>query len=606
MNRVLVGVALLVVGVVLPTSRVASNFTEYEDQPYLEPGGSETNDLSSPEPVPFDGQGFGSAYPNGLKLIRGNLDASDIDSYEIVVNADDMILAALFDDLGGAGLDPVLGLFSGGAPPAIAEDDDGANGLLSRLSLVAPGAGAFQVGVSGFGDTSFDGSHGEAASALQPYRLVLGVTSDPPPVRDLDISPGPQGSNDVLANAGALPAAGALVGGRIELADVDYYSIEVEEGDRLLVAVYVLRDGAFEPAGGELHDPVVGLFDPLGVPAAAGASDDGHLGFDPGLAFTVPASQGGKWSLAVSGYADSAFDGTHAEGPFDYLLLVARERACPNVTTGLYGGLWVSTDINHYAVAALQEGDHYYTDRHDAQSHVLVDLPPETECGESIKTRFSFDRNTANDPHLTFTLPQAASVYIGFDNRATSDPPWLAAGFTPMGQVIDISVPDPTHEFNLLRRDFAAGFVSLGGNQPSGASSTYIVIAKPLDVDDPAHAFQIEEPVPTGIASVTISGVTINVGVSAGQSASDVATALAAAVNADPSLQALRIFGLGEGPVFVATKGLEAASITPMVLPTAGPVAWVALAILLYVIAFIQLRGQSHRRPTQPVPSSDH
>jgi hypothetical protein len=297
----------------------------------------------------------------------------------------------------------------------------------------------------------------------------------------------------------------------------------------------------------------------------------------------VPAGEAGRHVIAVSGFGDAGFDGSHAEGPFDYRLLVARERACPDVVP-LISNLDAST-AEDYAVAALEGGDHYYTDRNNEQSHVLVDVPEALECGEWIKTA-NDDQDIAADPHLSFTLSQDASVYIGYDTRATAEPAWLAADFTPLPLLIDIRDPAEVQEFDVLRRDFAAGPVELGGNDAPGANSNYVVVALPLDTEDPAHALEIPSPVPDGNISVTISGVTIVVVASSAQSADAVADALAAAVNANAALQALRVFALGSGPHLVTTGTITQFSFPPQV-PLAPPLAFAALVLGLLAGALL-------------------
>lgn len=579
---------LLTIVAFLAASATRADFTEFEDRPFQNPGGSEETSLTGPQPLPEGGALFRTAYPSGVKLVRGSLDAGDVDVAEIQLLAGELLLATVFDDDSGAGLDPVLGVFSGGALPTLAVDDDGGRGFGARLGLAATSAGAFQIAVSGFGDSAFDGTHGEAAGAIAPYDLVLAVVSDPADVQESDLSPGPQGHNDVLASADLLPRNGAAVGASLLPGDVDYYAIDLEEGDRIFVSVYDLRTSSFEFASGETNDPVLALFDQTDT-LVSGATDDdaGASGFVPSRAFSVPMGQTGRWSIAVSGFGDGAFDGTHDEGPFDYVLVVGRDRACPNVTD-LISGIGAST-ANAYVKAPLQGGDHYYTDRTGEQRHVLVDVPEAIECGQWIKTANN-DKNVGTDPHLTFTLAQDASVYIGYDTRATGEPAWLAADFTPRGQLIDILDSDFSQEFNLLRRDFEAGPVELGGNLAPGAGSNYVVVAVPIDPSEPEEAFALPASIPNGILRVTINGVVVQIPVLDSQSPAQVADALAAAVNANPALQSARIFGLGSGDNFVTTGTLESFAFAAQV-PTGG--GWLLALALLTIGALASARRLS-------------
>lgn len=559
---------------VLLASPARGDFTEFEDRPFLTPGGPEETALGLPQPLPENGALFRTAYPNGVKLVRGSLDASDVDVVEIGLSTGELLLARVFDRDPSAALDSVLGVFSGAIPPTLAANDDGGRGLQARLGYAA-GAGTFQVGVSGFGDSAFDGSHTEALRGIAEYDLVLAVVSEPADVQEGDLFPGPQGRNDNLATADLLPKNGAAVGANLASGDVDYYAIDLEEGDRLYVSVFDLRSGSFEFAGGESNDPVLAFFDPTHTLVNSATDDDGTAGFLPSRSLRVPTGQTGRWSVAVSGFGDDGFDGSHDEAPFDYVLVVVRDRECPNVAD-LISNITVST-TNAYATAALEGGDHYYTDRIGEQRHVLVDVPEDLECGQWIKTA-NDDKFVSTFPHLSFTLAQDASVYIGYDSRATSEPAWLASGFTPVAERIDILDSDFSQEFDLLRRDFEAGTVELGGNNAPGAGSNYVVVALPVDVGETNDSFEVPALIPTGLLRVTIDGVVVTIAVTANQTPAQVADALAAAVNADPSLQSARVFGLGSGNFFVTTGTLEGWSLVASV-PTVG--GWLLLLALL-------------------------
>ncbi len=199
------------------------------------------------------------------------------------------------------------------------------------------------------------------------------------------------------------------------------------------------------------------------APASTGPNDDGGAGFASNGLYT--ANAGGIWKIAVSGFGDDAFDGSHQEAPFDYLLVVARERACP-VVVPLISNIVAST-ANAYSVATLSGGDHYYTDRNNAGRHVVVDIPPAYARSEWIKTPNN-DKNVSDPDHLEFVLLADASVFVGYDSRATGEPSWLATGFTPTNETLDVADPSPDQEFDLLRRDFAAGSVHKQDDQRGG------------------------------------------------------------------------------------------------------------------------------------------
>lgn len=558
---------LTLFGAVTAVTAAAAGFTESEDRPVKDPDNSQDNPLTAAAPIPWNLAAFATAFPNRAVLVRGTLDAGDSDAYAVSLATGQLILAAVFEDAAGERNDFALGLFAGTAPPALASDDDAGPGFAARLAFAATSTGTQRIAVSGFGDTAWNGAHQEAKTALLPYTLVIAAASNPPALQE-------SGSNDTLASANALPSEAGVIGASLAPGDLDHFKLDLEAGDRLAVSVFDLKSGLFQSASGERNDAVVGIFSPSGSLLASGLDDDGGPGFMPNRLFTVPAGQGGSWKIAVTGFGDSLFTGAHTAGPFDYLLVVARERACPNVTP-LISNLVTSTGKT-YLTAALRGGDHYYTDRTVAGRHVLVDIPAAYECSQWIRTA-NDDKSVSSTTHLSFTLSQAASVFVGYDTRASAQPPppWLANGFTALGEIVDVADPDPLQEFALFRRDFAAGSVVLGGNHPSGSGSNYVVFARPLDTLDPAHAFAISG-LPAS-ASVTIAGVTVAVQRLAGQTDADLAASLAAAVNANATLAAAHIFGLASGAAFVTTGTIQSYYLTPVGVPVLP--AWGALLL---------------------------
>ena len=562
--------ALLALALAAFGGSATADWTESEDRPFLDPDLSEDNPLAGADPVPWDGADFGTAFPDGVKLLRGTLDAGDVDAYAIDVGASELILAALFEDGAGEFEDTTLGIFSGGAAPPLASDDDSASGFLSGWTFTTGAAGTFEIGVTGFGDTAFDGSHEQGTAGLVPYYLAIASTTDPAPLQEVE-------SNDTIPSANVLPANGGLVGGTLGVGDVDVFEIDLEVGDRVAVAIYDLENGSFASANGELNDTQIGLFAPGGG-GMLGFDDDSGIGRMSNVLLTVPGGNAGAWSIAVTGFGDDGFTGDHDEASFDYLLLVARDRACPNLTP-LISGITTST-AEPYVTAELQGGDHYYIDRTAAGRHVLVDIPESYECAEWIKTA-NDDKNETDPSHLTFTLAEDASVFVAYDTRATSEPSWLSSAFTPTGDVVDVADPSPSQEFDVLRRDFNAGTVVLGGNDAPGAGSNYVVFAQPLPLADPTQAFEIGGS--AGAVDVTVSGVLISVTRMMGQSNADFAQDVADTINANATLAAARIYALASGANVVTTGTIDTLvfSVEVPALPAFAP--WL-LAPLLVVI----------------------
>jgi hypothetical protein len=132
-----------------------------------------------------------------------------------------------------------------------------------------------------------------------------------------------------------------------------------------------------------------------------------------------------------------------------------------------------------YTVAYLDLGDEYYLDR----TYILTSIPPELATGAEqwIKTANDDKRNTNSSNFLQFTISQDSTVYVAYDSRATSLPNWLSANFTLTSLTIGVS--DEMGLFNVYKKDFPAGMISLGGNHAApaaGVGSNYIVIVKPI------------------------------------------------------------------------------------------------------------------------------
>ena len=580
---------VFVVTLLAPTFAQAAGFTEFEDQPVKDPDNSEDDPLTSPAPVPWNLAPFATSFPGGAKLIRGSLDAHDVDAYAFSLSAGQLLLAALFEDPAGEKNDTQLGLFSGTAPPPVTSDDDAGPGFFSRLAFSVTSTGTQRIAVSGFGDANWNGSHQEAANGLVPYKLVVAAVSNPPPFQEAE-------SNNTLASANALPPEEGVVGGALTPGDVDYFKIDLEPGDRLALSVFdLVSPVAFASANGERNDALLGVFTPSGALAAGGTNDDGGPGFQSNLLVTVPAGQGGTWKVAVSGFGDGAFTGAHKES-FSYLLVVARERSCPNVTP-LISNIVVSTGKT-YQTANLIGGQHYYVDRTTPGQHVLVDVPSQYECSQWLMTA-NDDKAVTSTSYLSFSLAQPSSVYVAFDTRSSTEPPWLATGFTETGDIVDIADPDKTQEFRVLRRDFAGGTVVLGGNLPSGAGSNYVVFARPLNLSDPQHAFVISG-LPASV-TVTIGSVVITVSRQTGQSAAQFAGSIAGAINGNSTLTAQRIFALASGTAVVTTGVITSVTVQATAVP-ALPLWWaVALCAALGLLGTStrNLRASKSRRRTR-------
>ncbi|MFQ5559496.1 MAG: DUF5060 domain-containing protein [Nitrospinota bacterium] len=124
-----------------------------------------------------------------------------------------------------------------------------------------------------------------------------------------------------------------------------------------------------------------------------------------------------------------------------------------------------------YVTGVLQAGDEYYTDR----TYTITSLPAEYSGLTWIKTANN-DKSQTSETFLSFTLSEAAFVYVLFDSRATSLPNWLSS-FVNTGT----SVQTSSLVHDVYKKQFSPGAVVLGGNSAAGsvgANSNYVVMVQ--------------------------------------------------------------------------------------------------------------------------------
>ena len=129
-----------------------------------------------------------------------------------------------------------------------------------------------------------------------------------------------------------------------------------------------------------------------------------------------------------------------------------------------------------YATPATYPDERLYVDR-PTSTHRIAGVPFELEGAAVIRTANDDKRATAQNV-LRFTLAEAATVYVGYDPRATALPAWLQ-GWTRTGDVVHVVDPEIGY-LDLYKKDFDAGRVTLGGNlaaPAAGAESNYLVAA---------------------------------------------------------------------------------------------------------------------------------
>ena len=111
----------------------------------------------------------------------------------------------------------------------------------------------------------------------------------------------------------------------------------------------------------------------------------------------------------------------------------------------------------------VQDGALVYVDR----TYTFTGVPAYLEGAAYIKTANN-DKGSAGDTFLSFDVDQDVSVYVAHDDRIPGKPSWLLE-FTDTGE--ELVTTDTS--FSILRKEFPAGTITLGGNE---AYSMYCVI----------------------------------------------------------------------------------------------------------------------------------
>lgn len=118
----------------------------------------------------------------------------------------------------------------------------------------------------------------------------------------------------------------------------------------------------------------------------------------------------------------------------------------------------------------LEVGNTQYGDR----TYELASIPSELLGATWIRTANNSKSYTAN-PTVTFSINRPANIYVGIDTRG-SKPSWIDSSWEPTSMKLTNSGESSARTFNLYRKRFPRGNVSLG---PNGATQydMYSVIA---------------------------------------------------------------------------------------------------------------------------------
>ena len=135
-----------------------------------------------------------------------------------------------------------------------------------------------------------------------------------------------------------------------------------------------------------------------------------------------------------------------------------------------------STTAPYMKQNLIEENDTYYID----EDYTITSIPQGLglEDGVWIMTP-NADASNSSSSYITFSVDRTVDVYIAYDidsNPAASVPDWMSS-YIDTG--VNLPVSDPSAQFQLYRKQFSAGDITLGGNLATGANLAdvnYIVI----------------------------------------------------------------------------------------------------------------------------------
>ena len=114
-------------------------------------------------------------------------------------------------------------------------------------------------------------------------------------------------------------------------------------------------------------------------------------------------------------------------------------------------------------VGSVINGDRTYT---------VASLPAALVGAAWVRAANSSKTSTAN-PLVTFTISQAATVFVGVDTRSGRRP-WMDSSWVDTGTALTTDESGTTRTFEVFRKGFAAGQVALG---PNAANTNMYTIA---------------------------------------------------------------------------------------------------------------------------------
>ena len=269
----------------------------------------------------------------------GTFSAADVDLYSLALTAGTTVTFNIDAQTlsSSSPLDSYLRLFDATGTEVAANDDDGTS-FDSLLSYTATATGTYVLGISAYGNSSYDplaAGTGSVADSMGRYTLRASLAEPAePPVDDPPVT-GAGEPNDSIATAtvltfttGEAEFEAAIGDGVHETADVDFYSLDLAAGETVTIDIDAT---SLTPASS--LDSYLRLFDSAGNEIAS--NDDDGSSFDSLLSYT--ASVAGSYVVGVSGYGNADYDpliagsGTTAGSAGTYTLRVDRAEIEPPV-----------------------------------------------------------------------------------------------------------------------------------------------------------------------------------------------------------------------------------------------------------------------------------
>ncbi len=429
----------------------------------------------------------------------------DVDLFAVVLEAGDLLEVVVTAAATGSSLDSYLSLFDATGGLWATNDDDGSS-LDSRLSFVAPIAGGYLVGVSGFGNTNYSpvSGDGTAAGSIGPYEIRLRRTA-------------PNGeSNDSIFEATPVPILTGTTSFEGEIGDGDHGDRDVDLFGLSLLVGQRLEAAVVAAAVGSGLDSRLRLFNVNGEELAA--SGDAGGGSDSRLTFTAPESA--SYFIGVSGRGNENYSpllgGTGEAGSTGRFQLEiglsefvptpppASAPGEPNDSlfeatplgivsgfvslAGVIGdGRFPGQDVDLFAVSLLV-GQRLEA----AVVAAALDSPLDSQlrlfdvAGRELAANADADGTT--DSRLAFVAPESASYFIGVSGSGNARYSPLVAGGGLAGSTgrfrLDVALsafePGPAPEPGGTIAEAAVGLTAASGT----ASVTAAIGSGAFDADD--------------------------------------------------------------------------------------------------------------------------